>query len=92
MPNTQGTTITGLALSEEKNNTVLYGYRVPQSTLGLYRSSDYSKTWNPLGAEVDGTILYLTVAPSNPQILYAVNENNAVLRSQDRGKTWKELS
>lgn len=90
--NTQGAPVTGLALSQEGDNTVLYGYRLLQPAPGLYRSTDNGNTWEPLGAEVNGTILHLTAAPNNPQILYAVNENNAVLRSQNSGKTWKELS
>jgi len=92
VPNSQGAPIAGLALSQEGDNTVLYGYRLLESAPGVYRSTDNGKTWKLLGAGIDGTILYLAVAPNNPQILYAVNENNAVLRSQDSGKTWKELS
>ena len=91
VPNTSGTPVAGLALSQEGDNTVLYGYRRLKSAPGVYRSTDGGKSWKLLGA-ANGTILSLTVAPSNPQILYVVNENNAVLRSQDRGKTWKELS
>lgn len=92
VPNTQEAPIAGLVLSREENNIVLYGYRLLESAPGIYRSPNNGKTWKPLGAGIDGTILYLAVAPNNPQILYAVNENNAVLRSLDSGKTWKKLS
>lgn len=90
--NTQDAPVVGLALLKDGDNTVLYGYRVSQSAPGLYRSVDAGKTWKPLGTGTNGTILYLAIAPSNPQILYAVNENNAVFQSQDDGKTWRELS
>ncbi|WP_245587576.1 hypothetical protein [Cylindrospermum stagnale] len=32
------------------------------------------------------------IAPKNPQMLYAVNENNTVFQSQNEGKAWKELN
>lgn len=92
VPNTQDAPVVGLALLKEGDDAVLYGYRVSQSAPGLYRSADDGKTWKPLGSGTDGTILYLAIAPSNPQVLYAVNENNAVFQSQDGGMTWKELS
>lgn len=92
VPNTQAAPVVGLALLKDKNRTVMVGYRVFKSAPGLYRSADNGKTWQPLGSGTNGTILYLATAPSNPQILYAVNENNAVFQSQDNGKTWKELA
>jgi len=91
VPNNQNAPIVGLALLKQGNRTVMIGYRVLQSAPGLYRSADNGKTWQPLGSGTNGTILYLAIAPSNPQVLYAVNENNAVFQSQDSGKTWKEL-
>jgi photosystem II stability/assembly factor-like uncharacterized protein len=69
----------------------MIGYRFLKSAPGLYRSADGGKTWEQLGTGTQGTILYLVSAPNNPQILYAVNENNAVFQSQDGGKSWKEL-
>ncbi|OCQ93463.1 hypothetical protein BCD64_00770 [Nostoc sp. MBR 210] len=32
------------------------------------------------------------IAPNNPQMLYAVNENNTVFQSQNQGNSWKELN
>ncbi|HEY9596592.1 MAG TPA: hypothetical protein V6D33_02870 [Cyanophyceae cyanobacterium] len=92
VPNTQDAPVVGLALLKEGDNTVMLGYRVLKSSSGLYRSADGGKTWEQLGSGTQGTILYLAIAPNNPQILYAVNENNVVFQSQDGGKSWKELS
>ena len=89
--NTQTAPVVGLALLKQGNRSVLVGYRALQSAPGLYRSADNGKTWQPLGTGTNGTILHLAIAPSNPQVLYAVNENNAVFQSQDGSKTWKEL-
>ncbi|MDZ4878020.1 MAG: Ycf48-like protein [Chroococcidiopsis cubana SAG 39.79] len=91
VPNTQTAPVVGLALLKQGNHSVLVGYRALQSAPGLYRSADNGKTWQPLGTGTNGTILHLAIAPSNPQVLYAVNKNNAVFQSQDGGKTWKEL-
>ena len=91
VPNTQTAPVVGLALLKQGNRSVLVGYRALQSAPGLYRTADNGKTWQPLGTGTNGTILHLAIAPSNPQVLYAVNENNAVFQSQDSGKTWKEL-
>lgn len=91
VPSTQDAPVVGLALLKEGDSTVMYGYRVLKSAPGLYRSADNGKTWEKLGNGTSGVILQLAIAPSNPQVLYAVNENNAVFQSQNGGKTWKEL-
>ena len=69
----------------------MYGYRFLKSAPGVYRSNDNGKTWEKLWTETNGVVVKLAIAPSNPQIFYTVNDNNAVFQSQDRGKTWKEL-
>jgi len=91
VPNTQDAPVVGLALLTEGDSTVMYGYRLLKSTPGLYRSTDGGKTWEKLGTGTQGVILYQAIAPNNPQIFYAVNENNAVFQSLDGGKTWKKL-
>lgn len=70
----------------------MLGYRLLQSEPGLYRSTDGGKTWEKSWTETGGVILKVAIAPNNPQILYAINESNAVFQSQDGGSTWKELS
>ncbi|MFB2920687.1 WD40/YVTN/BNR-like repeat-containing protein [Aerosakkonema funiforme] len=92
VPNTQNAPVVGLALLKAGDNTVMYGYRLLKSSPSVYRSADGGKTWKQLGTGIKGTILYIAIAPSNPQILYAVNNNNAVFQSQDSGATWKELN
>ena len=91
VPSTQDAPVVGLALLKQGDSTVMYGYRVLKSAPGLYRSADNGKTWEKLGNGTSGVILQLAISSSNPQILYAVNQNNAVFQSQDSGQTWKEL-
>ena len=92
VPNTQNAPVVGLALLKAGDNTVMYGYRLLKSAPGVYRSADGGRTWEQWGTGIKGTILYIAIAPSNPQILYAVNNNNAVFQSQDSGATWKDLN
>ncbi|WP_337884446.1 F510_1955 family glycosylhydrolase [Fischerella thermalis] len=92
VPNTQEAPVVSLALLKDGNSTVMYGYRFLKSAPGVYRSNDGGKTWEKLWTETNGVVVKLAIAPQNPQMLYAVNENNAVFQSQDGGKTWKELT
>lgn len=81
----------GLALLRTNNNLVMTGYRIFSDAPGLYRSMDGGKTWEKLWADTKGVVLKVAIAPSNPRILYAINENNRVFQSQDGGQTWNEL-
>jgi photosystem II stability/assembly factor-like uncharacterized protein len=92
IPNTQNAPVIALTLLKREDNTVMYGYRFLQSAPGIYRSNDSGKTWEKLWTETNGVIVKLAIAPNNPQILYAVNENNTVFQSQDGGKSWQKLS
>jgi photosystem II stability/assembly factor-like uncharacterized protein len=91
VPNTQDAPIIGLALENQGEITVMYGYRFLKSSPGLYRSRDGGKTWEKLGNGTKGTIVYMAIAPSKPQILYAINDRNTLFQSPDGGKTWKQL-
>lgn len=66
--------------------------KILKSAPGVYRSNDDGKTWEKLWTETNGVVVKLAIAPNNPQMLYAVNENNTVFQSQNEGKTWKELN
>ncbi|MCU0533040.1 MAG: YCF48-related protein [Hydrococcus sp. Prado102] len=92
VPNTQEAPVISLALLAEGKRTIMYGYRFLQSAPGIYHSNDGGKIWEKLWTETGGVVVKLAIAPNNPQILYAVNENNTVFQSQDGGKTWQKLS
>lgn len=92
IPNTDYVPVIGLALVKEGDKTAMYGYRVLNSGGGIYQSVDGGTDWELISNKIEGTILYLTVAPSNPDIMYAVNEENTIFQSVDRGKSWKPLS
>lgn len=60
---------------------------------GLLRSTDHGGTWAPAGPPLAGDppdVLHsLTVAPSAPEVLYAVG--SAAFRSDDGGASWRAL-
>ncbi|MBT8385230.1 MAG: hypothetical protein KJO83_05935, partial [Bacteroidia bacterium] len=66
----------------------------------LYKSTDGGATWNKIhNGFPEGKLgrLAIAVAPSNPQVLYTVieaekNEKKGLYRSDDAGKSWKQLN
>lgn len=66
---------------------------------GIYKSDDAGATWRQITAglpEVDKGRIGLAIAPSNPEIVYAIVEaadgKGGVFRSTDRGETWEKRS
>jgi len=66
------------------NSRIFYGFAV-SGAQGLFSSTDGGQTWELLGNDPEEPILYLAVAPDNPQLLYAISERNSVFQSQDGG-------
>jgi photosystem II stability/assembly factor-like uncharacterized protein len=69
---------------------------------GLWRSSDYGSTWEPLfDREATGSIGAIAVAPSSPNVIYAgtgagiirpdLATGNGMYKSADAGRTWTQL-
>lgn len=92
MPGTDTAPIIGLTFVESGDGTAMVGYRLDSDSPGLYRSTDGGATWEAMGTGTEGTILYVASSPKNPEMLYAVNENNTIFRSTDGGETWRSLS
>ncbi|MDX2272509.1 MAG: hypothetical protein NW237_11280 [Cyanobacteriota bacterium] len=92
IPSTQNAPVVGLALQREGEALLMVGYRALQTTPGLYRSTDNGQTWDLWGTGFEGALLRIAISPQDPDIYYAVNQNNQIYRSQDQGKTWQELS
>ncbi len=66
---------------------------------GFFRTTDGGATWSELDEKSSQGLppkpwgrIAVTVAPSNPDIVYALIESNrsALFRSEDGGKTWQE--
>jgi photosystem II stability/assembly factor-like uncharacterized protein len=62
---------------------------------GLFRSSDDGQTWSPLVLPegVDpSTLRWVATTAEAPDSLYAAGPGAGILRSDDRGETWRTLS
>ena len=69
---------------------------------GVWRSTDYGSTWNPLfDDESTGSIGAIAVAPSDPNVIYVgtgagiirpdLAVGDGMYRSTNAGKTWTHL-
>ena len=69
---------------------------------GIWKSTDYGRTWKPIFDGQDtGSIGALSVAPSDPNVIYAgsgeglrrpdLSVGDGVYKSTDAGKTWTHL-
>ena len=66
---------------------------------GVYKSTDAGKTWAFAGLRDVGQISTVRIHPSNPNIVYVAalgnpfiaNKERGVYRSDDGGKTWKNV-
>jgi photosystem II stability/assembly factor-like uncharacterized protein len=56
---------------------------------GLYGSDDAGRGWSKL---LDGFVRAVALDPSDENVVYAGTEPVGLFRSEDRGKTWEELS
>ncbi|MBN1271676.1 MAG: hypothetical protein JXB26_05340 [Candidatus Aminicenantes bacterium] len=71
-----------------------YHYRSGGPGSGIYKTIDGGKSWKKLSQDLPEGILGrigLAVAPSNPDVVYALieHEEGGIWRSEDKGKTWK---
>ena len=76
---------------DPSNSDILYlgGY-------GVFKSIDGGHNWQPIYTGLDyfndgipGNITHITIDPTSPNIVYAVEGRNTLFRSNDGGKTWK---
>jgi hypothetical protein len=82
----QGYRVTCLA-EDPTNPGVVYAGTHDQ---GLWRSTDYGKTW--VAAGMQGQIIKsLAVSPADPSLLFAGIKPAGVYRSQDGGRSWEKL-
>lgn len=92
IPTTTNKPIVGLSLVKEGEQVVMYGYLVADGNSGIVKSKDYGKNWEIITSKIEGIILHLVSAPSQPKIFYAANDKNMIFQSVDSGKTWQKLN
>ncbi|CAN5644397.1 hypothetical protein BH23PAT1_BH23PAT1_5290 [soil metagenome] len=65
---------------------------VSTETRGLVRSKDKGQTWQTVEDILsDVPILYLAFARTEPNTIYAVNQNNVIFKSTDSGQKWSKV-
>lgn len=60
-------------------------------TLGLASSNDGGKTWASLAGAPNAVLYFIAFSTSNPQMVYAIDENNQVYKSENSGLTWEKI-
>jgi photosystem II stability/assembly factor-like uncharacterized protein len=87
-----------------KNKTIWIGTgennssRSSYAGTGIYKSTDWGKTWQWLGLPETQHIGRIVINPVNPNIvwvaaighLYSANKERGVYKTEDGGKTWKQ--
>jgi photosystem II stability/assembly factor-like uncharacterized protein len=69
---------------------------------GVWKTDDYGRTWNPIfDQEPSGSIGYLAIAPSDPNVIYVgsgeglhrpdLSVGDGIYKSTDAGRTWTHL-
>ncbi|HEX7325699.1 MAG TPA: hypothetical protein VF292_10150 [Rhodanobacteraceae bacterium] len=66
---------------------------------GMYKSTDGGKTWQHIGLDKTHIISWITIDPTNPDIVYVAalghvwgpNPQRGVYKTTDGGKTWKKI-
>lgn len=83
----KSSTVISLAQNSKDTNKMLSF----TNSLGLAASSDGGKTWASLASAPNAVLYFIAFSPSNPQMVYAIDENNLVYKSEDSGQTWGKI-
>lgn len=57
----------------------------------LSKSTDAGRTWTRLSFTDAGTVGYISVSPTDPNVVYAATYQTAVYKSTDAGATWTQI-
>lgn len=93
-PHRGGRTVGAVGVPQQPNT-----FYIGVNNGGVWKTNDYGRTWKPIfDDQPTGSIGDVTVAPSNPDVIYAasgegvqrpdLSVGNGVYKSIDGGKTW----
>jgi photosystem II stability/assembly factor-like uncharacterized protein len=86
---------TPVAIDPNNSNVLYYG------TNRVYRTANGADQWQPISGDLTdglvsqpylGTITTITVAPSNPNVIYAGTDDSHVWVTTNLGQNWTEIS
>lgn len=60
-------------------------------TLGLASSNDAGKTWISVSGAPNAIFYFMTYSSSNSKLVYAIDENNKIYKSEDSGINWQKI-
>jgi len=60
-------------------------------TFGLASSIDAGKTWISVPEAPNAIFYFMTYSPTDPKIVYAIDENNKIYKSDNSGLNWGEI-
>jgi photosystem II stability/assembly factor-like uncharacterized protein len=74
-------------------------FRSSQAGIGVYKSMDAGKTWQPMGLADTYTIPRIVIHPTNPDIVFVAasghewttNAERGVYKTTDGGKSWQKV-
>lgn len=60
---------------------------------GVYKSTDYGKTWRPINKGFKNTSVYnLVINPQDPNVLFAGTHAGGIYKTTDGGENWVEIN
>ena len=83
-------------VARQDNSGVMYvtnGNGPPGSSGKLFRSNDFGSSWSEihLPAELESSLYFLAVHPTDPKLIFAAANLGQMFRSTDGGESWTAL-
>jgi photosystem II stability/assembly factor-like uncharacterized protein len=65
----------------------------PESGHGIWKSADGGRTWRQSNDDLsrDANVVWITVHPDDPSLLYAATLTKGILKSEDGGESWEQI-
>ncbi len=93
LPEDQAFIDVAISSFDDGTKRVFMGSNFNLPSADIYYSDDLGESWNKCeGGLPDQTYWLIDVAPSNPDVILAADDNNQLFLSADRGNSWNETT